>query len=306
VRAVVLAYHEIGYVCLEELIKSKIEVVALFTHPDDPDEEVWFRTPRSLAEAHAIPVFDPPSLKEPAWVDRIRALSPDYLFSFYYRNMLPGAILDIPRLAPLNLHGSLLPRFRGRCPVNWVLIEGETKTGLTLHVMEVKPDAGDIVAQKEVEIAFDDTAHSLAVKLAAAARILMVEIMPLLESATFERRPQEGASSYYGGRKPEDGIIDWQKSADAIYNLIRAVTHPYPGAFTFLDARKLFIWKALPQKAARRGEPGAVATAHPLVVETGDGTLRILSLQLEGQHEMEADAFVAAHNMEKKSLGGVI
>ncbi len=305
-RAVVLAYHEIGCVCLEELIKSNIEVVALFTHPDDPDEEVWFRTPRGLAEAHGIPVFDPPSLKDPAWVERIKAFSPDYLFSFYYRNMLPKEILDIPRLPPLNLHGSLLPRFRGRCPVNWVLIEGETKTGLTLHVMEVKPDAGDIVAQKEVAIAFDDTAHSLAVKLAAAARALMAEIMPLLESGTFGRRPQEGASSYYGGRKPEDGIIDWKKSADAIYNLVRAVTHPYPGAFTFLDGRKLFIWKALPQKAARQGEPGAIATAHPLVVETGDGTLRILSLQLEGQHEMDADAFVAANNMEKKSLGGVI
>ncbi len=305
-KAVVLAYHEIGYVCLEELIKSNIEVVALFTHPDDPDEEVWFRTPRVLAEAHGIPVFDPPSLKDPAWVERIRALSPDYLFSFYYRNMLPREILDIPRLAPLNLHGSLLPRFRGRCPVNWVLIEGETKTGLTLHVMEVKPDAGDIVAQKEVEITFDDTAHSLAVKLAAAARRLMVEVMPLLESGTFGCRPQEGASSCYGGRKPEDGIIDWTKSADAIYNLIRAVTHPYPGAFTFLDGTKLFIWKALPQKAARRGEPGIIATVHPLVVETGDGTLRILSLQLEGQHEMDAETFVAAHDMEKKSLGGVI
>ncbi len=305
-RAVVCAYHEIGYVCLEELIKSNIEVAALFTHPDDPDEEVWFRTPRSLAESHGIPVFDPESLKDPAWVERIRAYSPDYLFSFYYRNMLPREVLDIPRLAPLNLHGSLLPRFRGRCPVNWVLIEGETKTGLTLHVMEVKPDAGDVVAQKEVAIAFEDTAHSLAVKLAAAARALMVEILPRLEAGTFERRPQEGASSYYGGRKPEDGIIDWKKSADAIYNLIRAVTHPYPGAFTFLDGKKLFIWKALPQKASRQGEPGAIASMHPLVVETGDGTLRILSLQLEDGHEMDADAFVAANNIEKKSLGGVI
>lgn len=305
-RAVVCAYHEIGYVCLEELIKSNIEVQALFTHPDDPDEEVWFRTPRSLAAANGIPVFDPPGLKDRVWVERIKAFSPDYLFSFYYRNMLPREVLEIPRLAPLNLHGSLLPRFRGRCPVNWVLIEGETKTGLTLHVMEVKPDAGDIVAQREVAIAFEDTAHSLAVKLAAAARALMAEIMPSLESGTFERRPQEGASSYYGGRKPEDGIIDWKKGADAIYNLIRAVTHPYPGAFTFLDGKRLYIWKALPEKAARQGAPGAIASVHPLVVETGDGTLRILSLQFEDGHEMDADAFAAANNIEKKSLGGVI
>ena len=149
-KAVVLAYHEIGYVCLEALLASRISVLALFTHKDDPEEEIWFRTPRALAEENGIPVFDPESLADPAWAARIRAYAPDYLFSFYYRHMLPKEILDIPKIAPLNLHGSLLPKFRGRCPVNWVLIEGEQRTGVTLHVMEVKPDAGDIVAQREV------------------------------------------------------------------------------------------------------------------------------------------------------------
>ena len=128
-RAVVLAYHEIGYVCLEELLASKIEVAALFTHKDDPTEEIWFRTPRGLAEKHGIPVYDPESVASAEWLDRIKEYAPDYLFSFYYRNMLPQEVLDIPKIAAMNLHGSLLPRFRGRCPVNWVLIEGEGRTG---------------------------------------------------------------------------------------------------------------------------------------------------------------------------------
>lgn len=305
-RAVVLAYHEIGYVCLEEIIGSRIEVAALFTHKDDPAEEIWFRTPRTLAQAHAIPVFDPDSLRDPVWIDRIRSFAPDYLFSFYYRHMLPREILDIPRIAPMNLHGSLLPAFRGRCPVNWVLVKGEKVTGVTLHIMEAKPDAGDIVAQRAVEITFEDTAHTLARKLASASSALMREIMPRLESATFERIPQAGVPSYYGGRKPEDGLIDWEASAEEIYNLVRAVTHPYPGAYTFLDGKKLYIWKALPEGGTAEGPAGSVVSTQPLVVKAGRGLVSVASLQLEGEAEMDAAAFVAAHRIGQKSLGGTL
>jgi methionyl-tRNA formyltransferase len=304
VKAVVFGYHEIGYVCLEALLQSRISVSALFTHKDDPGEEIWFRTPRALAEERGIPVFDPDSPGDPPWVGRVRAFEPDYLFSFYYRHMLPKEILDIPRIAPLNLHGSLLPKFRGRCPVNWVLIEGEKRTGVTLHVMEVKPDAGDIVGQREVGITFEDTAESLARKLAFAASGLVREVLPQLEAGTLERRPQAGASSYYGGRKPEDGIIDWGKDAARIYNLIRAVTHPYPGAYTFLNGRKLFIWKATPQEGAAEGRPGTVFSTDPLLVKAGDGSLRITSLQAEGESEMGADAFIRLHGTDMKFLGG--
>lgn len=291
--------------CLEELIRSPIEVSALFTHEDDPEEEVWFRTPRQLAEKHGIPVFTPESVRSPEWIERIRNYSPDFLFSFYYRNMLHKEVLDIPRIAPLNLHGSLLPKFRGRCPVNWVLIHGEARTGVTLHIMEVKPDTGDIIGQKEVEITFEDTAHSLFMKLAAAARELMKELLPLLASGTLHRTPQVGASSYFGGRKPEDGIIDWRKDAVSLYNLIRAVTHPYPGAYTYLKGKKLFIWKASPEKGPGAGPPGAISSGDPLVVTTGDGLLRLLSLQLEGENEMGAAEFRASHNISKEYLGGL-
>ncbi|MGD0230014.1 MAG: formyltransferase [Syntrophorhabdales bacterium] len=303
-KAVVLAYHEIGYVCLQALLDSAISVSALFTHRDDPGEEIWFRTPRVLAEKHHIPVFEPASLGDPAWIEHIRRLEPDYLFSFYYRNMLPREILDIPRIAPLNLHGSLLPKFRGRCPVNWVLIEGERRTGVTLHVMEVKPDAGEIVARKEVGITFEETAHTLSLKLAAAAAALMRETIPALETGAFERRPQVGASSYYGGRRPEDGAIDWDRGAMDIYNLIRAVTHPYPGAFTFLDGRKLFIWRASPEEGAAEGRPGMVVSTEPLLVKTGRGVLRVTSLQVEGEGEMGAEQFLSLHDLDMKFLGG--
>lgn len=304
-KAVVFAYHEIGYACLEELLRSGIEVAALFTHTDDPAEEIWFRRPRTLADERNIPLFENEDLRNPTRLEYIRRLEPDYFFSFYYRNMLPKEALAIPRIAAMNLHGSLLPKFRGRCPVNWVLIEGEKKTGVTLHIMEAKPDAGDIVAQQEVTIAFEDTAHTLALKLVDASRTVMRDTMPLLEAANFERRPQTGASSYYGARSPDDGVIDWSKGADDIYNLTRAVTHPYPGAFTFLEGKRLLVWKALPEAGATDQPVGTIVSTEPLRVQTGSGWLRILCAQLHGTEEMDAHTFVSAYSLENKSLGGI-
>ena len=303
-RAVVFAYHEIGHVCLEEVLASGMEVQALFTHKDDPGEEIWFRTPSALAEQKGIPVYDPENLREGKWTELLNGLAPDFIFSFYYRYMLPQEILDAARVAALNMHGSLLPKFRGRCPVNWVLIAGEERTGVTLHVMEARPDAGDIVGQKEVAITFDDTAHSLFLKLAEAARDLMHELLPRLQSGTFTRTPQTGQSSYYGGRKPEDGRIDWRQDACAIYNLVRAVAHPYPGAFTFLDGKKLFVWRAIPEEVAHSAPVGHVISTTPLLVAAGKGALRLISLQLGDGPALAAEEFARTHQLEGKQLGG--
>ncbi|HVN26009.1 MAG TPA: formyltransferase [Syntrophorhabdales bacterium] len=307
-RAAVFAYHEIGYVCLEEVLASGMEVACLFTHKDDPDEEIWFRRPVDLALEHAIPVYDPERLRDGKWTDLLKGVAPDFIFSFYYRYMIPQDILDCARLAALNLHGSLLPKFRGRCPVNWVLIKGEKKTGVTLHVMEVKPDAGDIVAQREVDITFEDTAHSLFLKLASAARTLMKEILPQLLSGEVPRAPQTGASSYFGGRRPEDGLVDWSANAHTVYNLIRAVTHPYPGAFTFVDEKKLFIWKAEPMDIPSAVPAGTVISLRPFVVAASQGALRLVSVQLEGEPESTAEEFVDTHKLklEGKHLGGTL
>ena len=304
-RAVVFAYQEIGYVCLEELLGTGADVACLFTHDDDPGEEIWFRRPVELAREYGIPVYMPESLNEERWIALIRDMRPDIVFSFYYRKMIPKAILDIPRIGAFNLHGSLLPQYRGRCPVNWVLIAGEERTGVTLHFMVEKPDAGDIVAQKEVPIAFEDDVFSVYMKLVGAARELMQDVLPDLQAGTFTRIVQTGPSSYFGGRKPEDGLIDWTKDSLSIYNLTRAVTHPYPGAFTYLDGEKLFIWKAYPENVSPRDvPPGMVISEDPLLVRTGSGSLRLVLAQVEGEQEMDAVELVSSRVLKNKILGG--
>lgn len=305
-RTVVFAYQEIGYVCLEELIDFGADVACLFTHLDDPGEEVWYRRPITVAERHNIPVYTPESLKDQQWAKLVADAEPDIIFSFYYRKMIPVEILDIPRIGAFNLHGSLLPKFRGRCPVNWVLIAGERETGLTLHYMLEKPDAGDMIAQKRVDIDFEDNVYTVYMKMVKAARELMREVLPQLRDGSFARTPQVGASSYFGGRRPEDGMVTWEKDAATIYNLTRAVTHPYPGAFTYLEGKKFYIWKALPEDGPGGEEPGKVISCAPFAVSTGRGRLRLLSVQLEGEGEMDGESFARSHDIEGKIFGGTV
>jgi methionyl-tRNA formyltransferase len=305
VRAVVFAYQEIGFVCLKSLLEAGIDVACLFTHEDDPDEEIWFRTPVALARQHDIPVYSPENIRDEKWVSLIRDLQPDVIFSFYYRKMIPNAILEIPRTGAFNLHGSLLPQYRGRCPVNWVLIAGEEKTGVTLHYMVEKPDAGDIVAQREVAIDFEDDVFAVYGKLVIAAGELMRDILPKIRNGTFTRTAQTGPSSYFGGRRPEDGLIDWNQDAVAIYNFTRAVTHPYPGAFTYFNGRKLFIWKAYPvTDRSIDAAAGTVISEDPLLVKAASGALKLISVQLEGGEEQEAAGLASSHGMKNTILGG--
>jgi methionyl-tRNA formyltransferase len=304
VKAVVFGYQEIGYVCLEELLNFGVQVSSLFTHEDDPGEEIWFRRPVAIAQKHNIPVYTPATLKDKKWIQLIKDAAPDFIFSFYYRNMIPKSVLDIPCVAALNLHGSLLPKFRGRAPANWVLVEGESQTGVTLHEMLEKPDAGDIIAQKKIEIAFEDDVYTLYMKMTGAARRLMKETLPMLADGTFVRTPQTGTSSYFGGRKPEDGLITWEKDVFSLYNLTRAVTHPYPGAFTWLHGKKLFIWKSRLEDDTGDGVPGKVFSSSPLKVATGKGSLELLRVQLEGEEEMDGEQFASLHSIENEILGG--
>src|SRR5262249_29024809 len=233
VRLVVMAYQDIGWVALDELLSLGAEIAAVVTHRDDPGENVWFRSVAERARQAGLPVRMPASVNDPEVIATIARLAPDVIFSFYFRELLSAEVLALARQAALNLHGSLLPRYRGRCPVNWVLVHGERETGVTLHHMEARPDRGDIVAQRAVPIADDDTALSLNRKLGEAARLLLRETYPLLLAGRAPRIPQDHArASYFGGRRPEDGRLQWRQSARQLYNLVRAVTHPYPGAFT--------------------------------------------------------------------------
>jgi methionyl-tRNA formyltransferase len=294
-RLIFLGYHNIGYVCLEVLAELcrdlGDEIVAVVTHADDPLENIWFASVRDLAFKNYLPVYQPQNPNDPALVDTLGRLEPDFLFSCYYRHMLKQPILDLPRRGALNLHGSLLPRYRGRCPLNWVLIHGEIETGVTLHYMEEKPDRGDIVAQKRLPITPEDTALTLFARLTAAAGVLMRETYPLLRSGQAPRLPQDHTqASYFGGRRPEDGQIDWKKPALTIYNLMRAVTHPYPGAFARFKGRRLFIWNGRPlaTPVTTREVPGQVIARIPgegLLVATGDGHFLITQAQWAGEPE---------------------
>ncbi len=310
-RILVFAYHNIGFECLKHLIQIKENVVGVVTHEDDPDEEIWFRSVATLAADHRLPLFTPTNPNAPRFIQQVRELRPELIFSFYYRKILLQDILNVPPLGSLNLHGSFLPKYRGRSPVNWVLVNGETETGVTLHYMVERADAGDIVAQKKVPIDLEDTALTLYDKMTQAALELFRDSYPLLKAGRAPRIPQNSMeASKFGGRKPEDGRIDWQASALTIYNLIRAVTHPYPGAFTQLNGKKVYLWQAQlisSHHGAEDKTPGtveAIEKGKGIVVSTGSGSLLVTRIQHEGVGEMDSDLAAERHGIQVGTLLG--
>ncbi|QJU42658.1 bifunctional UDP-4-amino-4-deoxy-L-arabinose formyltransferase/UDP-glucuronic acid oxidase ArnA [Serratia marcescens] len=281
-KAIVFAYHDIGCAGLKALTEAGYDVQAVFTHTDDPGENNFFSSVARLGAELDLPVYAPEDVNHPLWVDRIRELQPDVIFSFYYRHMLSDEILSLAPLGGFNLHGSLLPRYRGRAPVNWALVNGETETGATLHKMVKRPDAGDIVGQQKVAIADNDTALTLHKKVLEAAQAVLKEQLPKLKNgtATFTKQ-DESQASYFGRRTAADGEILWHKSAKEINNLVRAVTEPYPGAFSYLGQRKLIVWRSRVLDTQHDKQPGTVLSTAPLVIACGEGALEIVAGQNE-------------------------
>ncbi len=281
-KTIVFAYHDTGCAGIKALLKNGFEIAAVFTHTDNPDEAIWFESVAELATAHNIPVFAPEDVNHPIWVDKIRDIAPDMMFSFYYRQLLKKELLSIPVKGALNLHGSLLPAYRGRCPVNWVLVNGETETGVTLHHMTEKPDDGDVVDQERIAIATDDTARTLHHKSTAAASALLDRALPLLKQGTAPRNAQDhGKSSYFGGRGPKDGEIIWERTAEEVRNLVRAVTRPYPGAFSFTGNRKVFFWDVSVTPLSEQTRPGKILSTSPFVVACGKDAVTVHAGQSE-------------------------
>ena len=282
-KAVVFAYHNIGCEGIQALLDNGIEIQSVFTHADNPAENTWFRSVAELASAKGIELNAPADPNHPLWVERIRKMKPDFIFSFYYRNLLGKELLAIPKKGAINLHGSLLPKYRGRCPINWAVLNGEKEAGVTLHYMTEKPDAGDILAQEKFPIGPDDTALDVHQKAAKAAAVLLKKALPKLKKGTLKGIPQDNEkSTYYGGRKPADGVIDFNKSAAEIRNLVRAVTRPYPGAFAFLGEKKYLFWQVSEVKAAKKAAPGTILSTSPLTVACGKGAIRVDFAQAEG------------------------
>jgi methionyl-tRNA formyltransferase len=284
--AVVCAYSSVGTAALEGLLEAGLEIRALYTYPQGPDEQ-WFTPPAAVAQAHGIPVHMPPAFNEDGVYEAIRALRPDFLFSFYFREMIQGRFLELPRLGAFNLHGSLLPKFRGRAPLNWVLVKGEAETGITLHAMTPKPDDGHIVAQARLPIAWDETALSLTHKAAGAGHILVRDAIPGLLDGSLPRIDQRtlGASTYFGGRKPSDSRLDFAMTAAEAFNQIRAVADPWPNAFLETDRGSVKVAWALPSSEAC--PPGCVrSTREGLLLGFADGALRLHALR-KGTHRSE-------------------
>ena len=232
-HAVVFAYHDVGVNCLKALLSAGVQVDLVVTHEDDPHENVWFGSVAKLCADQNIPCITPNANELVNLVPKLQAIAPDYIFSFYYRHMIPVKILACAKITALNMHGSLLPKYRGRAPVNWAILHGELETGATLHVMEIKPDAGDIVGQAAVSIGPDETATEVFGKVSGAAVTVIQQVLPELIQGRIPRTPNElQKGSYFGGRKPADGKIHWHQTAQQVHNLVRAVAPPYPGAFT--------------------------------------------------------------------------
>jgi methionyl-tRNA formyltransferase len=283
--AVVFAYHNVGVRCLAGLLALGVDVKLVVTHQDNPNEQIWFGSVAKLAAEHGIEVITPESPNTPEVIAKVAACEPDFLFSFYYRHMIAKDILALPKRGAFNMHGSLLPKYRGRVPVNWAIIHGESETGATLHVMNEKPDNGALVGQFAVPILPNDTAAEVFDKVTVAAELVLLNAVPKLIAGTAELVQQDlSQGGYFGGRKAEDGRIHWQQSAQQIHNLVRAVTHPFPGAFSELPQGRLLAWRTLVSPQASAGAPALLAHNGKLAARCGDGTLLyLLDATLNGE-----------------------
>jgi methionyl-tRNA formyltransferase len=295
-RAVVFAYHNVGARCLRVLLAHGVDVALVVTHRDQPGEAIWFESVLGVAADYGIRAVTPVDGNAPDVLEEVARAAPDFLFSFYYRQMLAPPLLALPARGALNMHGSLLPRYRGRAPVNWAVLHGERETGASLHYMVAKPDAGDLVAQTAVPILPDDTAREVFDKVTVAAEITLDRVLPALIAGTAPRTPLALASgSYFGGRTAADGRIDWMQPATAIHDLVRAVAPPYPGASTRIAGRpaRVLRTRVLQARGPRVTPTLVVEEGGALVARCGGGgTLAVLALEVDGDaldaHELVA------------------
>lgn len=293
---VVFAYSEVGHRCLETLLDQGANVTAVITYTDSPSEEIWFKSVAELARSRGIEPWLDLDLSDKDTFRAIKALKPKVIFSFYYRDIIPDKVLKLAKLGAFNMHGSLLPRYRGRACVNWAVLNGETETGATLHRMTERADRGNIVDQEVVPIGQNDKSKDVFLKVVDAAAEILGRSLESIESGEAKGVPQDDSlATMFGGRRPEDGLIRWDHSSKRIYDLIRAVTHPYPGAFSFFEDKKVLFWWGTPMEGTSLGRPGSVLSLNPMVVSTGKGNLEIKRVQIDGEPEMDGPSFAKSH-----------
>jgi methionyl-tRNA formyltransferase len=274
-RAVVFANHDVGVRCLKTLLAARVTVPLVVTVPDDAHETQWYASVAATARDYGLTVIAPAEANAPELARTVGELQPDFLFSFYYRELLGAPLLECARRGALNMHGSLLPKYRGRAPVNWAILHGERETGATLHYMVERADAGDIVDSQAVPILIDDDAREVLAKVTVAAEVVLARSLPALLAGTAPRRPQPALpSAYFGRRRPEDGRIDWSHAARDIHNLVRAVAPPFPGACAEVAGERWEIHRT--RLTDRPAPPGGVqlfAADGGCYIACGDGAV---------------------------------
>jgi methionyl-tRNA formyltransferase len=295
VRVVFLGSQEIGARCLDVVLRGGHDVVGVGTF-EPGGHERWRDDVARIVAARELPRIRGRRFRTPEAVDELRSLSPDILFAVGWRWILPEEVLSIPARGCLGIHGSLLPRLRGFAPVNWALIRDERETGPTLFYFDRGTDTGDIVGQRPFPITDDDDAGTVRARLADAAVEVLAEHLPGLAAGTAPRRRQPESGATYGERRtPEDGAVDWAKAPREVFNWVRGLTRPYPGAFASIGGRRVQVWKVRPVSGAGPG-PGrvdAVETARVLV-GAGSGAVEVLDASFAEGAASEAGLDVAA------------
>jgi methionyl-tRNA formyltransferase len=308
-RILFCGYREVGHGVLEHLLDRGAPVVAVATHPGTAEEAGIWPSVADLAVSKQVPLLLSGKVHSPAFLGTLESLGVNMIISAYYRRILPPEVLARAHRGAFNLHPSLLPAYRGRAPLNWVLLRGERTTGVTLHEMIAEPDAGPIVAQVEIPIAADDDAGSLAKKLATAAIELFADLWPALEKGEYERRPQDESRAFrVGKRTPEDGRIDWRLPGEEIRNLVRAVAAPFPGAFSGDGEQRITIWRCVLSTVpcSSHGHPGDLGeSSEGLGFRCGDDLLLFpLELQFGSGAKLHGTEAVAALAAWRSRRGG--
>ncbi|MGB9840198.1 methionyl-tRNA formyltransferase [Thermovenabulum sp.] len=289
---------------LNVLLENKYDVIAVVTQPDKPKGRKQILTPPEVkvqALKFNIPVLQPEKVKQPDIVKKLEELKPDLIVVVAFGQILPQSILKIPAIGCINVHASLLPKYRGAAPIQWAIINGERETGVTIMWMDEGMDTGDIFLQEKIVIEDNWTSEDLSIRLSKLGADLLLKSIKEIERGNLLRTPQEDKKATYAPiLKKEHGLIYWNKSAKEIYNLIRG-TYPWPGAYTFFKGQEIKVWKAQ-HREDQNEKPGKIIKIlknEGILVGTGDGTLLITELQESGGKRMKAWDYVIGHPMSE-------
>ncbi len=302
-NVVFMGTPDFAVVSLNRLIEAGHNVSAVFTKVDMPRGRKMVMTPPEVkvcALEHGLTVYQPATLKDENVIATIKNLDPDVIVVVAYGKLLPKAVLDIPKYGCINLHGSLLPKYRGAAPIQWTVLNGDKVGGVTTMYMGEGLDTGDIIQKFETEVGENETSGELFRRLAVSGADLLCETIELLGAGTAPRTPQNEEEATYASMLDKSMcIIDWSKSANEVHNLVRGL-NPWPIALTTLEGKRMKIIST--RLSDKKGIPGQVVSVNPLTVACGVGSVEVLTLQPEGKKPMDSKSFLMGHKLDSNSF----